>query len=628
MEDVFNLLKNDDFLFSEFPPVSTEEWEKVIKEDLKGADYSKKLIWQTAEGFQVKPYFRSEDLAGLDFIETNPGNFPFVRGYSNEGKNDWEICQYIEAKNISEANTQALEAISRGANSVSFDVKDIATYEELNILLNGINLEQVSVNFHASLSFSILINLLLEYIKKQGFNKTNIKGAMFFDSYAYFLKHGEYYNSLSDNISELACLIELAKNELPGYRIICPSGNIFHNAGANCVQELAFTLSLAHEYMVNLLEKGFSIDEITPRLQLNFAIGSNYFMEIAKIRAARLLWSNIVSKYNPTSDNSYKTHIHGITSQRNKSVYDPYVNMLRTTTEALSGIIGGLNSVTVIPFDSIYKPSDEFSQRISRNQQIILKEESHLDKITDPAAGSYYIENLTQSLAVHAANLFQQIEQMGGFAKALESGFVKTEIEKAAEKRWQDIQSRKATVLGVNQYPNSQEKMLSAIEKPLVDESSTYLKQRRDSEVFEQIRLSTEKFAQKTGKTPKVFLLTMGNLAMRRARAGFAQNFFGCAGFEIIDNNGFSTVEEGMEAAVNSGAEIIVLCSSDEEYATLAPKAAQLLKAQNTQKQLVVAGYPIEIIETLKTSGVDDFIHVKSNIVNSLNDFQKRLGII
>ena len=342
-------------------------------------------------------------------------------------------------------------------------------------------------------------------------------------------------------------------------------------------------------------------------------------------------------------------YIHSTTSAWNKTLFDPYVNLLRSTTEAMSAVIGGTQSLSILPFDTFYKDPDEFSTRLARNQQIILKEEVYLDKVVDPSAGSYYIENLTQLIAEAAWKVFLQVEEKGGMVEAVKAGFVQEIIEKSAAQRLEDIANRRLIQLGTNQYPNLNEEMLGQIhfaeedeeleEEIYADEDmeiededeapSTYKKLVLfgGSDAFDQLRLATEQFVEEGNKKPAVFLFNIGNLAMRKARAMFTTNFFGCAGYEILDNSGFQTVDEGVEAAKASNAEIVVICSSDDEYATLGAEIATKLKAANKEIILVVAGYPKEILDTLKQAGVEEFIHVRSNLLQTLESFQEKLGI-
>ncbi len=610
-------------LFPEFPPVTTQEWEETINKDLKGADYDKKLVWNTIEGFKVKPYYRSEDLDSLSYLNVNPDAFPFVRG-SKKDNNNWDIRQDIDTENVKEANRIALDAVAKGANAIGFSAKSANCAEDIKALVNGLDLIQVKIHFIGGKSYLQILRWFLDVLKEQGIDSKLVAGSFNFDPFAYVLKHGEFWGSEDVNYEEAVAIIKLVNDQLPKFRAMTINGNLFHNAGSSLVQELAFALAEANEYTANLTDRGLKPEEATTNMVFSFAVGGNYFMEIAKLRAARLLWAKIVEQYKPMCTCAYNMFIHTTTSMWNKSIYDPYVNMLRTTTESMSAAIAGADSISVLPFDASYKQADDFSNRIARNQQILLKEESYLGKIVDPAAGSYYIENLTNSIAAHAWELFKQIEAKGGFAAAIKSGFIQAEIEKTAQQRDMEIATRKTTVLGTNQYPNLLENMASKIEPKAKGSEVTGIKTLRiyrGSEAFEELRLAVEKSA----KRPKVFLLTYGNLAMRKARAGFATNFFGVAGYELIDNPGFKTAEEGIQAALTSKADVVVLCSSDEEYTDLVNPVCQALKGK--VKNITLAGYPTEQIEAFKAAGVNEFIHVKTNVLESLKAYHKILGI-
>jgi methylmalonyl-CoA mutase len=315
----------------------------------------------------------------------------------------------------------------------------------------------------------------------------------------------------------------------------------------------------------------------------------------------------------------------------NLSVYDPYVNMLRTTTSSMSAILGGADSLTVQPFDVPFETPTAFAERIARNQQLIIKEESYFDKVADPAAGSYYVESLTDSLIKAAWELFLEIQEKGGYLAAVKAGFIQQQIKETAQKRDMQIATRHEIILGTNQYPNLGEQLKqdfpSAVfeaddrrsESAIVETIVNY----RGAQAFEKLRYQTDYYSREN-KRPKVWILSYGNLAMRKARAGFVANFFGCAGYEIQDNTGFTTIEQGIEAAQASKAEIIVLCSSDEEYTDTARKAFEAL---HPNKIVVLAGNPMPLANELKAAGMEHFIHVKSNLLETLKQFQQLLGI-
>ena len=627
-----DIKENNNKLFNEFPPVSTTEWEDKIKADLKGADYEKKLIWKTDEGFPVRPYYRAENLQGLNYLETLPGEAPFVRGVRKDN-NNWIIRQDISTENVEEANRIAIDAIKKGANAIGFKVKEITTHKQMNRLLANIDVAKTGINFISSRSYPLTLELFIYEMGHRGLDGKNISGSMNFDANSYLLIHGDFYNSRESNLEEAEYLLQTLNKKLPDFRAITINGNLFSDSGATNVQELAFSLASANEYLVDFINKGFSVDAIAPKLMFSFGIGSNYFMEIAKLRAARLLWATLVEQYKPQSPASLKMFIHSTTSRWNKTIYDPYVNMLRTTTEGMSAVLGNADSITVLPFDSSYKEESDFSRRIARNQQLILKEEAYLDKIADPSSGSYYIENLTHSIASHAWDKFRAIEEKGGFIECIKTGSIQDEIAETCHKKELDIVQRKTTILGTNQYPNLEENMVDEIktqpdQKNDLPSKYKKIKMYRGPEVFENIRLATEKHVRSGNKKPEVFLLPIGNLAMRKARAAFATNFFGCAGYKITDNPGFDAIEDGLAAVAKSSPDMVVICSSDEEYATLTGPLAEGIKKLKPAIQVIVAGFPKEILDALKAAGVDEFIHMRSNVLETLNKFHKHFGIL
>ncbi len=612
-------------LFEQFPPITTTEWKEKVVADLKGADFDKKLVWRTNEGFNVQPMYRAEDLNGLKTTDSIPGEYPYIRG--TKCNNDWLIRQNIDVECLHDANKKALDILTKGVTSIGFNIKaDHITLENFKILLADIDAETVELNFNSCIKNSIKIAETLSlYFKEKGVDTNKAKGSICFDPFKRILKRGK------DVANYAATAVELIKasQNIPHYRVLGVDSVMLNDSGSYITQELGFALAWGNEWLSALTDAGLTIDEVAKRIKFNFGISSNYFMEIAKFRAARMLWAQIVAAYNPACECANKIKMHAQTSRFNMTVFDSHVNLLRTQTETMSAALAGVDSITVTPFDATYKQSDDFSERIARNQQLLLREESHFNKIVDPAGGSYYIENLTISIAQEAWKLFLEVEDMGGFYAALKAGFVQNTVNTAAQARQTAIARRKEILLGTNQYPNINETAIDKIE----DKSSCScgcnhsectpelptLQTNRAASDFEALRLATEK----SGKRPKVFMLTIGNLAMRLARSQFSGNFFGCAGYEIIDNLGFETIQAGIDAALNTHADIVVLCSSDEEYATLAPEAHTLL---GEKAILVVAGAP-ECMEELKAQGITRYINVRSNVLDTLKEFNTLLSI-
>jgi methylmalonyl-CoA mutase len=467
-------------LGQDFPPVSTAAWEAVIQKDLKGADYEKKLVWRSDEGLSVHPYYRSENLVGLEAqVSSLPGHFPFVRG---DGK-AWEIDQN---------RTPAVHAIRA--------------------------------------------DLILE-------------------------------------------------------------------AGADSIQQIAVALAAGVEKLRQLCEDR-PVDIAAREIQFVFAVGSTYFFEIAKLRAARMLWAHAVSAFAPSDLESCRMNLHVRTARLNKSLCDPYTNVLRVTTEAMSAAIGGCETLTVEAFG--------FDEHLALGVQRVLSEEAHLNAVADPAGGSYYIEALTDALAREAWKLFQRIEAGGGYGHALTAGWLHEEIAKTRAAREKVVSSRRRALVGVNNYPDLNGKALEAEPASLGDTGA--FPQFRLAEPFEKIRERTARHVRETGRTTKVLLLKRGDVKMRTARANFALNFLGCGGFEIIESD--------TEAYARRDADLIVLCSSDPEYLALAEEVCP-----STQVPVILAGNPKDQIDALKAVGVQGFIHIASDAVESLTYLQDRLGM-
>lgn len=611
-------------LFSEFTPVSTEEWMAKITADLKGVPFEKKLVWKTGEGFNVNPFYRAEDIEGLKTTESLPGEFPYVRGTKKD--NDWKVRQNIEVCCFKGANEKALDLLTKGVTSLGFIIKgDEVNEENIATLLEGICPASVELNFNTcNCKAEKLIGILADYFKGKGVDAEKCYGSVNYDAFKKPLVKGK---ENSEWVEGAAAVLK-AGQALPNYRVLAVNAFLFNNAGAYISQELGYALAWGNELMAKLTEAGFTADEVAKKIKFNLGISSNYFMEIAKFRAARWLWAEIVAAYKPACECACKMVAHAQTSEWNMTVYDAHVNLLRSQTEAMSAALAGVDSITVRPFDKIYQTPDDFSERIARNQQLLLKEECHLDKVVDPSAGSYYVEVLTNSLADVAWKLFLEVEEKGGFSVAVNAGEIQNAVNASNVARKKAVATRREILLGSNQYPNFTEVAADKIQEkgscccggghcgeatiPALDFS-------RGASEFEALRMTTEK----SGKTPKVFMLTIGNLAMRLARSQFSANFFGCAGYKIIDNLGFDTVEAGVEAAVKAGAEIVVLCSSDDEYAEFAPAA---YKALAGRAEFVVAGAPA-CADDLKAQGIDQFVNVKSNVLETLKAFNAKLGI-
>ena len=608
-------------LFTEFPPVPTEKWEEVITADLKGADYERKLVWKTGEGFNVRPYYRAENLEGIKFLGSQAGEFPYVRG--THAHNRWRVHQTVSVVCPKEANAEALKILNAGVDSLGFCIASADfSAADLDMLLKDICIPAVEITFCGE-KMANVAELVLAKVEKEGIAKEDVRIAFCIDPLVKGLSSkGDFCSPNGEKcIARIVELIHKTK-EYKHVRIVTVAGQTFGNSGSTIVEELAFTLSAGHDYLVRLTDAGLDVDAAARKLRFSFSVSSNYFMEIAKFRAARMLWANIVKGYGPAKNCACKMQIHAETSRWNQTVYDPYVNMLRGTTEAMSATIAGVHSLEVMPFDASFENPTEFSKRIARNVELLLKNESHFDQVVDPAGGSYYVENLTQSIAAEAWKLFLEIEEKGGYTEAYKAGLIVERIKASAAAKDKNIATRRQTLLGANQFPNFTEvapKEITAESVTRRQAEGNTLSPYRGAMAFEAMRLHVDR----SGKQPKAFMLTCGNLAMARARAQFSCNFFACAGIRVQDNTFFKSIEEGVKAALESKAEIVVVCASDDDYAEAAPKVKELLAGKAI---LVVAGAPACAPE-LEAQGITNFISVKSNVLETLKFYLKEMGI-
>ena len=608
-------------LFTEFPPVPTEKWEEVITADLKGADYERKLVWKTGEGFNVRPYYRAENLEGIKFLGSQAGEFPYVRG--THAHNRWRVHQTVSVVCPKEANAEALKILNAGVDSLGFCIASADfSAADLDMLLKDICIPAVEITFCGE-KMANVAELVLAKVEKEGIAKEDVRIAFCIDPLVKGLStKGDFCSPNGEKcIARIVELIHKTK-EYKHVRIVTVAGQTFGNSGSTIVEELAFTLSAGHDYLVRLTDAGLDVDAAARKLRFSFSVSSNYFMEIAKFRAARMLWANIVKGYGPAKNCACKMQIHAETSRWNQTVYDPYVNMLRGTTEAMSATIAGVHSLEVMPFDASFENPTEFSKRIARNVELLLKNESHFDQVVDPAGGSYYVENLTQSIAAEAWKLFLEIEEKGGYTEAYKAGLIVERIKASAAAKDKNIATRRQTLLGANQYPNFTEvagKEITAESVTRKQAEGNVLVPYRGAMAFEEMRLQVDR----SGKEPKAFMLTCGNLGMARARSQFSCNFFACAGIKVIDNTYFKSIEEGAKAALESKAQIVVVCASDDDYAEAAPKVKELLGGKAI---LVVAGAPACAPE-LEAQGITNFINVKSNVLETLKFYLKEMGI-
>lgn len=612
-------------LFSEFPPVSTETWMEAITADLKGAPFEKKLIWRSKEGIDVRPFYRAEDIEGMATKDVLPGVFPYVRGTKTDNK--WFVRQEIGVTgDLKDVNEKLKRILTLGITAVGLHfTKENVNAESVAKVLDGVDLSKVEVNFYSCRKHAVaMAESVVTAYKNMGADLSIVRGSINYNPFRHLLNKGKRWSEWKETGVKLLQAIEPIEH----FTCFTVQSLDFVNAGAYIYQELGYALAAGADLLAHISEAaGTTTTKIAERLRFDMGVSSNYFMEIAKFRAMRWLWALIVKENDKdASDSATKAMIHAETSSWDKTVYDAYVNLLRSQTESMSAAIAGVHSLTVTPFNIAFTYDyGEFAERIARNQQLLLSEEAHFDKVVDPSGGSYYVEYLTQAIAEQGWKLFLEVEEMGGFFALANEGKIQEAINASNTARHKAVATRRESLLGSNIFPNFTE--TAGEEKIKGRKTSSCSCQRevtaldfsRGASEFEDLRMSTEQ----SQKTPKVFMLTIGNLAMRLARSQFSSNFFACAGYQVIDNLGFKTVKEGVDKAINDGADIIVLCSSDDEYAEFGPQAYDEI---NGRLPLVIAGAPA-CMDDLKAKGIEHFIHVKVNVLETLQHFNQLLGI-
>lgn len=476
-------------LLDEFAPVAFEDWRKLVQTELKDAPFDKKMFTATPEGIKLRPIYQRQDIASLPHVNSFPGFAPFVRGAHAAGYvlQPWSISQEIAFSSAREFNHAARNSISRGLNAlnmvldqatrdghdpdwaspeqVGFGGLSVATLDDLDHALDGINLETTSLFIRSGASAMPFAALLVALARKRKKTPTALRGCIEMDPLGVLAHQGKLPQSVEGAYREMAALTRWATEHAPHLQTICVHSRAWHEAGANALQELAFTLATGVEYLRAANQRGLEVDLVAPRIRFAVTVGENFFMEIAKLRALRMLWSRVISALDG-NESSQRLALHVRTSQWNKTVYDPYNNMLRATVEAFAGVLGGCDSMQVGAFDEVIRRPDDFSQRIARNTQLILQKECHLDHVIDPAGGSWFVESLTADLAQGAWNLFQEVEKLGGMEAALRAEFPQKAVAAIAEEKIKAVNRRRDSVVGVNQYVNAKEKPL---EQPAED---------------------------------------------------------------------------------------------------------------------------------------------------------------
>lgn len=664
-----------DISFGEFTVPTYDDWRKEAEAALKGADFEKSLVKKVIEGFSTQPIYRAEDIAQQS--ESLPGQFPYRRGARALGYQEqpWEVAQTIAALTPAEFNERALHDLDRGQTALNITLGCgkcncglvLRTACDWSAAFKGIALDTVPVYINPGSNGLAVLGMYVNEFKSRDLCSSKMKGGVLYDPLARLAGKGKLNCTLENAYDQMAEMTKWASEKDISFKTIGVSTLPYHDSGADAIQETAVALSTAVEYLRELEKRGLTIDQAARHIRFSVGLGANLFLEIAKLRALRQLWASVVVSCGGSKE-SAKINLHGRTSGWSETKVDPWVNILRGTTQAFSGVMGGVDSLDVLPFDHAVRSSDEFARRIARNTQLILQGECNLDKVVDPVGGSWYVEAMTDKLSREIWSLFQTIESEGGMSAAILSGSIQTRINKTAAKRYELIDQRRQTLVGINRYVNLEEKPLDPVElqKPAEccgkkvslpectktvccaakaaaegaslcqigdaisgDQSITAeaLPKRHASERFESLLAKAESYQLQNGKRPQIFFANMGPLRQFKARADFSQDFLRAGGFDCVYTPGFQTPEEAAKAAAESGLGACVICSTDDTYPEIVPAFCAALKAIKPEMKIALAGYPKDYVETFKAAGVDIFIHVRANCYETLASLQSDLGL-
>ncbi|MFB6098024.1 MAG: methylmalonyl-CoA mutase family protein [Salinibacter sp.] len=617
-------------------------------------------------------YLRRDALDEVRHVE-GEAEVPPLAGVSTAPANEWSLSHPLHHPDPEIANEHARIAVERGAQALYVAVAPprsevhggpvIRTAEDLATVLDGIDLSETDLHLGADLAAPGLHALLQDLLSAGVFDPATLNGSIAFDPVAVLASGPSPGPDATFRLAD-----QLTAEAPPHVRSVTVDARVYHDAGASAVQELAATLAALTERLARSTDRGASLPTLLEELQILVSVSTSYFVEMAKLRALRLLVPQLASAFGDEAQNALNftpadLQIRAETSRRTETIYDPYVNMLRATTEAMAAVLGGCDVLSLHPYDASLRPPDAFGSRIARNTQLILEHEAHFDHVADPAAGSYYVETLTDRLAQRAWTQFQALEAEGGIVTALRNGTLQHQIAETRRERRDAIDEREHILVGTTHYPALDERRrddlasadapspngasepvfdgpsLDAIRstlregKTLPDVTSALragstdidpLPRIRLAGPIEAIRLRTEAYAETHDGPPHVLLAPLGPPAARSARARFARNFLGVAGFSIEEPLTFESVDDAADAAVEQDADVVVLCSSNAEYADLAPALTSALADRGHDALLGIAGGPDDIDAD---DHADFFVHQGSSLTETLPTLQEHLGI-
>ena len=699
-----------DVPLDEFTPPTDEEWKAACEALLKGAPFEKKMFTKTYEGITFDPMYTRKHTEDILPKGVMPGMGDYLRGVDAAGYigKPWGIAQACDETLPAENNELlhhendkgatiyhiVLDTASRAgvdarqAEKVGDTGTSVTTVEDMHVLLTGLDLAKFPLYVYTGANAVPLLALVAAARRAAGEDMKNVRGIVGADPIGTLVTDGKLPASLDSYYDSLAAAARWATVNAPHLRTVFVRSDVYSSGGANDVQEVAAVLAAATAYLRALCERGLTIDAAASQIAFAFSMGANFFLQIAKLRAVRPLWAQIVKAFGGNAE-AQKMRIHARPALFFKTVYDPYVNMLRNTTEIFSGVVGGIDSFESAPFDEPIRKGDEFSRRIARNVQIMLQEEFGLLQPIDPAGGSWAVETLTRQMKEKIWAAFQGIEKEGGIAAALRAGTVQEGIAKVLADRFKNADLRRDRIVGNNMYPNMTETLLetraedtaalkaqrtkdieaylsdidtkhrdealaafkadgsvqNAVEAALAGatiaelmaaltagkgaETVAAIAPHRWSERFEALRRRTEDYKAAKDDNVKIFLANMGPIPQHKARADFTTGFLQVGAFEVLGNDGFKTVDEAAEAARASGADAVVICSTDATYPEIVPALAPKLHKVLPQARVFLAGAaPKDLLETYKEAGIDEYISVRANCYEILEGLQKQKGMI
>ena len=679
-------------LLAEFQAPSLDAWKEEVVRLLKGAPFEKKMLTATYEGITLQPMYTAEDTKNLPFQDTLPGQWPYLRGTEPLGKsvNGWLVAQELPFPDPKDFNEALLHDLERGQNAVCVlldaagrwgldadeadselvgkDGTSISAFADALQALEGVY-PAVPIMVVGGAGSVPAAALIVAALKAKGADLSSANLTLGNDPLGFLAQNGQLPMSIDEAFDGLASLTNWATANAPKAKTLVACGFPYFDAGANAVQQLAFTLSSAVAALRAMEARGVSVEDAASKMVFRLKVGGNFFMEIAKLRAMRVLWAQ-VARACGASDEAAKICLQAKNGRINKTQFDPHVNILRGTTEAFAAIAGGADYLHIASFDEVLGgPPSELGRRIARNTQLILREESKLDHVVDLAGGSWAVETLTHQLMVAAWKLFQEVETMGGLQEALEKGFVQKAILDIANARRKAVATRTDVIVGINQYPNALEGLpeqrtidhaaikaklgppasaartgqakskdfgalvdaapkstLGEISKALGGSGSVKVEPLvafRAAELFEALRKAMIKA--RKGKVD-VFLANLGPVGAYMPRLDFTRAFFQIGGFTVEDKSWFNTPDEAAKAAIASGAPIVVAVGPDDTYIEQAEGLAKAVKAGGV-KTVLVAGLLKDHADAFKAAGVDDFVHIKSDAHAVLSGLAKGLGV-